>query len=531
MERLRLVQDAATPLATNSSSNRRSRVSGRRRSATHASTSKTNNTQSSAFASSFTRTPTRRLHKSRTSRSSNHGRNPSRTEIDWYKSLPEKIQRRHFTREERLCLAGRSDTVILDAADEAFYRRGHQANRSESTLHSQSEQTRSASPPANLQDTALDPPADTEVLPDSAIDMDGDNFGGNFRWLEDEEDIDLRLDDYHSHIARAANIHGEPGYMRRKPSFRRAFSFNNMPLGRHSLSFGSPKPPSRSQSAAATHILPSKVSHSRASSRPTSQMGMIDKNTHGRSASIATIDPSAQYYQDPEARLKLRVYLASPQKFDEAVEFGFPSLFNKENEPEHQHQRTGSTTRSKNVPESNRTFFQDDAASTHGDQITQATGAPFGIWSGTTETQCYTTRQDSTTSKPRTRRHTANTRSKSDSNVLRPRTVPSNVQPYVKSSAHNREMTLKMTLTRPDLRAADCGPPSPAFSPVGPFEQPFPTSGQSRRASLLPTLRPSEDDPLRLEALPTLGSYGNIWDTVPEEKGVMKKMWRKIRMK
>ena len=39
-----------------------------------------------------------------------------------------------------------------------------------------------------------------------------------------------------------------------------------------------------------------------------------------------SIDPAATYYQDPEARKKLRKYLASPQKFDEAVEFGFPSV-------------------------------------------------------------------------------------------------------------------------------------------------------------------------------------------------------------
>jgi hypothetical protein len=38
------------------------------------------------------------------------------------------------------------------------------------------------------------------------------------------------------------------------------------------------------------------------------------------------VDPAAAHYKDPDARKKLRQYLASPQKFDEAVEFGFPSL-------------------------------------------------------------------------------------------------------------------------------------------------------------------------------------------------------------
>lgn len=34
--------------------------------------------------------------------------------------------------------------------------------------------------------------------------------------------------------------------------------------------------------------------------------------------------PGVKYYQDSEARKQLRHYLASPQKFDEAIEFGFP---------------------------------------------------------------------------------------------------------------------------------------------------------------------------------------------------------------
>ncbi|KAK5196777.1 hypothetical protein LTR16_006689, partial [Cryomyces antarcticus] len=42
---------------------------------------------------------------------------------------------------------------------------------------------------------------------------------------------------------------------------------------------------------------------------------------------MPTLDLSAEakHYTDPEARMKLRLYLASPQKFDEALEFGFPS--------------------------------------------------------------------------------------------------------------------------------------------------------------------------------------------------------------
>jgi hypothetical protein len=41
--------------------------------------------------------------------------------------------------------------------------------------------------------------------------------------------------------------------------------------------------------------------------------------------SVGGADGEAVYYRNPEARSKLRQYLASPQKFDEALTYGFPS--------------------------------------------------------------------------------------------------------------------------------------------------------------------------------------------------------------
>ena len=59
-------------------------------------------------------------------------------------------------------------------------------------------------------------------------------------------------------------------------------------------------------------------------------------------------------------------------------------------------------------------------------------------------------------------------------------------------------MTLKMTLTRPDLRTD-----SPSASPT------------------------SAEDPLKLADLPPTSPQ--IWDTDLEDQNVMKKMWRKLR--
>src|SRR5699024_8789531 len=72
---------------------------------------------------------------------------------------------------------------------------------------------------------------------------------------------------------------------------------------------------------------------------------------------------SAQYYQDPEARLKLRVFLASPQKFDEAIEFGFPALEKENHSP-----NRSLVEEEQNPVEFTGTFLEDDDASLDGDK-------------------------------------------------------------------------------------------------------------------------------------------------------------------
>ncbi|KAL4733701.1 hypothetical protein BDV11DRAFT_76611 [Aspergillus similis] len=57
------------------------------------------------------------------------------------------------------------------------------------------------------------------------------------------------------------------------------------------------------------------------------------KPRHGFQFLIPDIDTSAQYYHKPESRLKDQIFLASSQKFDEAVEFGFPTSKNGSKTP------------------------------------------------------------------------------------------------------------------------------------------------------------------------------------------------------
>jgi hypothetical protein len=91
-------------------------------------------------------------------------------------------------------------------------------------------------------------------------------------------------------------------------AFRRTLSLTSLSFGRLSTSSHQTHPFSPPP-------LPS--SHSQSRARLSTSLG---------TPSTAPIfDPEAAHYQDPEARKKLRLYLSSSQKFDEAIEFGFPS--------------------------------------------------------------------------------------------------------------------------------------------------------------------------------------------------------------
>lgn len=72
--------------------------------------------------------------------------------------------------------------------------------------------------------------------------------------------------------------------------------------------------------------------------------------------------------------------------------------------------------------------------------------------------------------------------------------------PFAQLLAGSREMTLRMTLTRPDLRADE----------------------QALYA------KTTGDDPLALEHLPPSKSEGDIWDTMPKDRGIVRKFWRKM---
>ncbi len=172
-----------------------------------------------------------------------------------------------------------------------------------------------------------------------------------------------------------------------------------------------------------------------------------------------TIDTAAAaerkpiYYQDPEARAKVKQYLVSPSKFDEVVEFGFPTIPEAaplQTKTSHVHFHPGMphvsadvqrfcsretpypTTEEHEAP--NHAGDDDDLSSIADsdgpgtpldtDALSHYPGRPFSSPTGP-----FLTRAPSRSSPQR------------DLATVAQSLAPS-----------NREMTLKLTLTRPDLR-------------------------------------------------------------------------------
>ena len=321
-------------------------------------------------------------------------------------------------------------------------------------------------------------------------------MGNTFRWLDDEEDLDLKLDDYHAHLTETVVAASPP--KARKPTFRRGSSSNSIPVGRVSTS-SIKLPISQVPTPLPSPSL--QTSHQRTRSRPHS-----GQFRWSRRPSIPRIDPEAIHYRDPEARLKLRVYLASPQKFDEAIEFGFPSLECGEKSNRRRAKSSGNGGRGNDHNASTHTFFDDDAGS-----LWEADGGDADDAS-LPDIDAPKTPSDAVF-KPTHRLPNLSKSSLTDPiGLARPRSKPRTSDASARVLPGNREMTLRMTLTRPDLR-------------------------DDETALYDWYDGPEKDDPLALEDLPlgpdgtagVMGPFGGSDGWGPsKDDGVMKRMWKRV---
>lgn len=193
------------------------------------------------------------------------------------------------------------------------------------------------------------------------------------------------------------------------------------------------------------------------------------------------------YYQDPEVRQTLRQYLASPQRFDEALEFGFPrsppgdqQLPIATNEQRRKHSAFDSLVDADEISDASSSVYDSDT----GEDFIELTSLPDSDGPVTPlnvvhPLQPLTSTDDAKTSGPTIR-------------------YPFKIRGRINDDqgtfgTGGRDMTLRMTLTRPELRATE--------------EELY-----GWQSKLPATTEVEEVDPLSLASIPitddTTGTYG-----------------------
>ncbi|KAF2437318.1 hypothetical protein P171DRAFT_437732 [Karstenula rhodostoma CBS 690.94] len=238
-----------------------------------------------------------------------------------------------------------------------------------------------------------------------------------------------------------------------RASFRRTLSLTNIPL-RSSISSAPLAPEPLSARGTAPW-------HQRAHSQSLSGR----RSSHTPQTPV--FDPEATHYRDAETRKKLQ-FLASPQKFDEAVEFGFPSTSGNDTTPP-RYQLPPISTDARNFSRDMQSFLKDDRMSFLDDNE-ENKGLESDAESVADFDSPVTPSSVGLSFRYHARKQSSNFSSSIDSNG-----VPL-IHPV--TGRLNREMTLRMTLTRPDLRADE--------------EQLYGWQGQKN----------AKDDPFALEDLP-----------------------------
>ncbi|KAK2051226.1 hypothetical protein LY76DRAFT_651456, partial [Colletotrichum caudatum] len=401
-------------------------------------------------------------------RSSRRAVGPRSSSSSVYVRLPDKIKKRHLTTQEQIIASrNRRHDIILDPADEALYK----VRRRASSLIIQDElwsptlsvrpRTMENRPPSQHPRAPKAKPAAEHMPPPPPQQQKKkrDSFYDSFRWLEEDDELDLRLqlDDYHANLRD--DLPANP--TQRRPSFRRHLSITKKPFGRPSLSSSRPGTTPGVISSPSSPRLPDYSSSSNTGGgggggggsphagspnhgRRRSRALSLISPKHSPQHSLAAFDPEAAHYKDPEARLKLRVYLASPQKFDEAIEFGFPSKEAMVSRPPGRNAKQPKA-KSSSAPkpvasdetDKMRTFLADDDRS--------SISSDDGSLDSDSPKTPHTMEMAGGLRPPPIKGGGGGGGDQAQS--------PKPSTEYARMPAEAREMTLRMTLTRPDLRA------------------------------------------------------------------------------
>lgn len=416
------------------------------------------------------------------------------TDQSFYANLPEKIKRRHLTDEE-LLFAYQSQNSPSEVTEELPEKIDTKYQSQDIMMKSP---LQSPKLPSGRSPYSSMLPRQNDKAASSSDTTRPDSFYDSFRWLDDEEGLDLRLylDDYHINLREEVPVPNKS----RRPSFRRHISINKLPFGRPSMTGDRPGqgevPPSPT-------TIPPSVSHSsgvgssghaRKKSRARA-LSLISANRQTPMASplASPIDPAATHYQDPEARKKLRECLASPQKFDEAIEFGF---FSKDGGS-----RPQTGVFSKNTVHQQdrlRSFLEDDRSSKYSDDASAAEP-------DSPKTPQLFDRAHHMRSLRNSIEHSSH----------------SKLDKYMPDTAASREMTLRMTLTRPDLRQSE--------DQIYGWKQGNSRGGSSRDEPALSPAIYSRDGNPKQSIERQLAALDQWEDHHEHDTGAVKRLWNRVR--
>ncbi|EFY90971.1 hypothetical protein MAC_03087 [Metarhizium acridum CQMa 102] len=409
-----------------------------------------------------------------------------------YASPGNRLGRNRYASCDQLRGQRSRQSMILDATEESILRIGKRQPRFESP-------SRSSTSPKPNPDRMVSLSADTTTTaPD--IKSTADSMYESFRWLEEEEDLDLKLclDDYHFNL-RGEDVSAE----KHRPSFRRHLSISKLPFSsRASSTWSRPttkdtsaSPPLMGSPTASSPTSPI-LGHVRRRSRA---LSLISPNKQLVPDASVSIDAAAAHYQDPDARMKLRVYLASPHKFDEAVEFGFPSIEEVQSKENYPRRTRASLSRgqSTNATGKSNNSLEDDKSSVYSDEA--STKEPES---------------------PRTPEIMEKPLSVKPVRVSQEKDDISNTAGYAQAPAACREMTLRMTLTRPDLRANE-------DQIYGWQKTSNGRKSQARDEPLSPVSATREGH--SKESIERQFATMDQEDLLANDNGVMKRFWNRVR--
>lgn len=216
--------------------------------------------------------------------------------------------------------------------------------------------------------------------------------------------------------------------------------------------------------------------------------------------------------------MKLRVYLASPQKFDEAIEFGFPSMegvtdADKENKKPRKISKESNTHKLAKSPlteKENHTFLLNEDTISLSDDDHSMLEPESPITPAEVDATFKTKAQVHQTLPSKDRP----SEDFSHLGIKKP-ILHKQQDSYTHALAGSREMTLRMTLTRPDLRA----------------DESVLYGWQGRSKS------PAHEEPVNgvLDAGTAdkfvQGPFGGVdgWGPAEKDNGVVRRIWNRVR--